>query len=124
MKEKLKAVRVEILFFLITAIFLAVILWSDSAAGRDSFVSFSVETAGKAEGSAPESVRVVNINTASIEELEMLPGVGSKLAEEIILWRQENGPFLDKEDLLLVDGVSEELFGELMDVITVKDSLS
>ncbi len=55
----------------------------------------------------------VNINTASIEELETLPHIGRKIAEAIIKSRTENGPFRRPEHLMLIRGISEERFLEI-----------
>ncbi len=62
---------------------------------------------------------LVNINTASQEELETLPGIGSVRAEAIINWRTQNGFFLKIEDLLQVEGIGETTFEGLKDFITV-----
>jgi competence protein ComEA len=56
---------------------------------------------------------VVNINTAGIEQLTLLPRVGETVAQRIIEFRDENGSFKSPEDLLLVRGVGEKTF-ELM----------
>lgn len=47
----------------------------------------------------------VNINTASLEELSDLPGVGEVLAGRIVMYRENAGPFASAEDLLNVDGI-------------------
>ena len=62
--------------------------------------------------------QTVNINTASVEELQVLPGIGPKLAAEIIADRQANGPFTGIEDLARVKGVSDGLVSKLQRRIT------
>jgi competence protein ComEA len=63
---------------------------------------------GKPAGSPPAAARpaapaaMVNINTASVAELDALPGVGSKTAALIIEYRQKNGPFKKIEGLMNV----------------------
>ncbi len=121
MKEKLKAARVEIIFLVLTLAFLAAFFLAAPDGKSDDFPLFSVEVSG-AEGEAEETLQRVNINTASREELEMLPGIGEKLAKEIILWRQENGPFMEKEDLLQVDGLSEKIYFGLADYVILQDN--
>ena len=52
----------------------------------------------------------VNINTATVEELKTLKGVGEKKAEAIIEYRKKNGSFKTKEDLMKVRGIGKKLF--------------
>ena len=59
------------------------------------------------------SPNAININTASVEELERLPHIGRKTAESIVEFRDQNGPFRRPEHLLLIRGVSEKRFLEL-----------
>lgn len=60
----------------------------------------------------------ININTASKEELESLPGIGSTLAQRIIEYREENGLFSSAEDLLRVKGIGEKKLERIKDQIT------
>ena len=53
---------------------------------------------------------VVNINTASVDELMLLPRIGPSVAERIVDFREQNGRFKTAEDLLLVRGVGEKTF--------------
>jgi len=66
----------------------------------------------------PAAVGTVNINTASVAELEALPGVGQKTAEAIAEHREQNGAFRRPEHLMLVQGVSESRFVEIRPLIT------
>jgi competence protein ComEA len=61
----------------------------------------------------------ININTASVEELTLLPGIGDKLANRIIDYRSNIGPFRTISDLTNVDGIGDEKFMKLMDYITI-----
>ncbi len=61
----------------------------------------------------------VNINTADPDELAELPGIGPSLAEKIVKYRKENGPFRDIKDLLKVEGMSASLFNRIRKYITV-----
>ncbi len=62
----------------------------------------------------------VNINTASVDELDALPGVGPAIAQRIVDYRTENGPFHSIEDLMQVKGIGSATFAELKDRITVQ----
>ena len=62
---------------------------------------------------------IVNINTASIQELEALPGVGAKTAERIVDYRTKKGPFKKIEELMNVQGIGEKSFLKLKPQLTV-----
>ena len=61
----------------------------------------------------------VNLNTATAEQLATIPGVGPKMAERIIDYRQKNGGFKKVEDLMNVSGVGEKSFLKMKPLITV-----
>lgn len=61
----------------------------------------------------------VNINTAARWELMSLPGIGEALANRIIEYRDENGPFSVTEELMNVRGIGESLFDSIEQLITV-----
>lgn len=62
---------------------------------------------------------LVNINSATAEELDTLPGVGPSTAATIIQDRETSGPFYSIEDLMRVDGIGEKKFAKLKDYICV-----
>ena len=62
---------------------------------------------------------LINLNTASREELEKLPGIGEGLAARIIEHRGRHGAFRRAEHLILVRGISERRFNELRAFVTV-----
>ena len=66
----------------------------------------------------PAGREAVNINTASVVELEGLPGIGRKTAEAIVEHRTRNGAFHPVEQIMLVQGMSEKRFLEMRDLIT------
>lgn len=66
-----------------------------------------------------ENTHRINLNTASADELEALPGIGKGLAQRIVLFRNEHGPFRRTEHLMMVQGISEEKFLAIRDRITV-----
>lgn len=71
--------------------------------------------AGEASGAT-----VININTASEQELMTLSGIGQAKAQQIIQYREENGLFDTPEDLMNVSGIGEKSFETLKDSIKVK----
>jgi competence protein ComEA len=64
---------------------------------------------------------LVDINNASLEELEKLPGIGPTTAQKIIDYRELFGPFLRIEDIVNVSGIGPATFDEIKDLITVGD---
>ena len=65
-----------------------------------------------------ETAGLVNINTASLEELCTLPGIGEGKAVSIISYRESTGRFEQIEDIMKVEGIKEGLFGKIRDLIT------
>jgi competence protein ComEA len=61
-------------------------------------------------GFAAEGRRVVNVNSADAAQLALLPRVGPSVAQRIVDFRKENGPFKAPEDLMLVQGIGEKTF--------------
>jgi competence protein ComEA len=68
---------------------------------------------------AGQSAAVVNLNTATVKELEALPGIGTKTAERIIDYRTKKGPFKKIEELMNVQGIGEKSFLKLRAQLTV-----
>jgi competence protein ComEA len=62
----------------------------------------------------------ININAATIEQLDQLPGIGTIKAQEIIDYRLIHGPFLKIEEIMNVSGIGEEIFGEIKNYIVIK----
>lgn len=69
----------------------------------------------------PGSQEKVNINTATAKELQLLPGIGETLAQRIIAYRTENGPFRSIRDLQKVEGIGERKLSEIIEIICVED---
>jgi competence protein ComEA len=90
------------------------------AAGQPA-IAFQSSSRGGAKA-APASV--VNINTASLADLQTLPGVGARMAARIVEYRQKNGPFKKIEELMNVQGIGEKNFLKLKPQITVSAAKS
>ena len=83
--------------------------------GQKLYFPEELEAAGKA---AEEGL--VNINTASAEELCTLPGIGASRAADIVRYREKNGAFQTKEDIMKVSGIKQNAYDKLCDRITVQ----
>lgn len=66
----------------------------------------------------PTAPGLININTATAQQLDTLPGIGPKLAQAIIDYRTEYGDFEVPEDLLHVPGIGEKKLSAIIDLIT------
>ena len=64
--------------------------------------------------------QLISINRAEDWLLDALPGIGTALAQNIIQYREENGPFVMTEELLLVSGIGEAKYDGVKDLITVE----
>ncbi len=61
----------------------------------------------------------ININTASLEDLDKLPGVGPATAQKIIDYRNQNGPFPNIEAIDNVSGIGPSKYSQMKDLITI-----
>jgi competence protein ComEA len=71
------------------------------------------------DAAAAPAAAPVNLNTATVAQLEALPGVGKATAERIVEYRQKNGGFKKIEDLMNVRGIGEKSFLTLKPLIMV-----
>lgn len=78
-----------------------------------ALVDSSTQEAGQA------ATTLVNINTATLEELDALPGVGPATAQAIIDDREANGPFASEEDIMRVSGIGEKKYEKLKGSICI-----
>jgi competence protein ComEA len=106
----------RVLFVLLAIVAMAAV---PAAAQQSSTKTEKPAAAAKAE--RPAATTVVNLNTATQAQLESLPGVGAKVAERILEYRQKNGPFKKVEDLMNVKGIGEKSFLKLKPLLTVTE---
>lgn len=88
-----------------------------NTAGGDAAVSEGTGTAN--DGVAPACAVPVNINTASVECLETLPGIGSVRAQSIVAHREQAGPFVTTDGITAVSGIGDGIYGRVANMITV-----
>jgi competence protein ComEA len=104
-------------FLLLTIVALAAI----PAAAQQPTTTTEKPAVVKAEKPSVPAAALVNLNTATQAQLESLPGVGPKLAERILDYRQKNSQFKKLEDLMNVQGIGEKNFLKLKPLLTVTE---
>ncbi len=78
-----------------------------------------VLTTGPAFAAAQAPAGKVNLNTATVSQLEDLPGIGPALAARIVEHRQKNGAFKSIEDVMAVKGVGEKNFSKIQPFLSL-----
>jgi competence protein ComEA len=104
---------------IVTALML--IPWAAAAADKSDKADKS-EKSGKTTtvSATVGSDAKVNVNTASVKELTTLAGVGPRLAERIVVYRETHGPFKKPEDMRKVEGVGKALWERNRERIVTK----
>ena len=108
----------QIALICLTAAFLCILL--GVFIGRGMPQGFTA-TSGN-DSVAPPSTGKLDLNKATVTQLEMLPGIGPTLAKNIVDYRQQNGPFTSPDELLNVAGIGTKRLNEILDYITVGGS--
>src|ERR1700704_5864926 len=119
MKQSLSRARVERQVLFVAAVICAIAFIACAGQARRSPPATELSSLSGAPVEKPTAARL-NINRATAAELERLPGVGRILAERIISYRQQNGPFRRVEHLMMVHGFSDHKYRGLHELITVE----
>lgn len=92
----------------------------EDTADMREWIPYTEETVHSAVTSAQNQTGLVNINTASVQELTALNGIGESRAEAIIAYRNAHGQFTGIEEIKNVDGIKNGLYEKIKDRITVE----
>ena len=107
---------------MVKARFALLILATIVSASACATLPSTTTTAARLSPDLPRSAQTtaININTASPQELEKLPGIGEGIAERIVAHRKQYGPFRRAEHLMMVRGISDRKFREMRAMIAVE----
>lgn len=86
---------------------------------KESTTTYNIQTPVSKEKSSKLPTTKININTATIDELIQLPGIGEVKAKNIIEYRNKNGYFTDIDDLINVNGIGEKTLDKIRNYITI-----
>lgn len=119
--EKVNATKTEKKLLGLTAIFLLVLLclffWDRAVPDHVAAVETEIQVP---QAEIVPDVAPLNLNTATIETLVELPGIGEELARRIVQYRTEHGPFETIEELMEVSGIGEAKLAGLDGLITTE----
>ncbi len=116
-----KITKTHLLLLFMTSCFLVSLFFlyekaSETAAGTDYTITV---TQREPEKVTPEAPSPVDINTATLDELQTLKGIGAVIAQRIIDYREEHGPFTSVDELLNVKGIGEVTLSKFRDHVSV-----
>lgn len=77
------------------------------------------EPTGMPTATGPTAAAVVDLNTATVDALDGLPGIGPVIAARIIAWRTANGPFRSVDELGEVSGIGDAILGQIRSLVRV-----
>ena len=137
--KKSNTLAEKLILFLVFLVFAGIIVtfafsWSyieDDDTKSGDTVSFQYITESKTQspsvngnvssvsGNGEQTKDMININTATVDELDTLPGIGPAKAQAIVDYRNTQGNFLKIEDIMNVSGIGEKIFEQIKDSITV-----
>lgn len=116
--ERVKRVGALVSFVLAAALIAPVCMtaWIEASPARAAAGGEQEKPSG---GAGSERARIVDVNTADLDTLCTLPGIGRGIAQRILDYRKEHGPFKKVDELLNVRGIGERSLARIRDRVTV-----
>ena len=119
-----KITKTQLLLLFMTSCFLIALISlyeiaSDRASGVDYTITVTHRESEKVTPEVPEAPALIDINIATLEQLQTLKGIGAVIAQRIIDYRTEHGPFTSVDELLNVKGIGEVTLSKFRDKVTV-----
>lgn len=118
MKARLKPTKTELALLLLAVLFAGAMLLLKGSGTSESGWQVTPERNTKTE----QEFKPVNINTATEEELIAVEGIGPTLAQRIVAYREEHGPFASIEELDNVKGIGMSLIENIRYLICTEDT--
>ena len=128
MLKRLAAFVIPALALLACGVMLGIFIMQTRTAGAISVQRAAPEEAAESTQTvAEEAVDAtaddrLDLNTATAEDLQELPGIGEVIAQRIIDYRELCGRFLDPEQLMEVDGIGQAKYEKLRELVTVRNT--
>ena len=122
MKLGEKVTKSEWGLLILTGIFLCLMTVVLACSGGGTGADYTITPQKAAADVTPAEDPPVDLNTAGAEELDTLPGIGPVLAERIIQYREEHGPFASVEELDEVKGIGASVLENIGDRATVGEA--
>ena len=104
----------------LVALLMAAMAAIGSAVASSSLLAAS--PANTASEARPDAAGALDINSASVEDLMTVQGVGQVIAQRIVEFREKNGPYKSVDDLLKVQGIGEKSLAKIRDRLSVGKS--
>ena len=126
MSRKSTVITVLAICFAFTAFLAVRLLMLSSESGISVSVSSraseeEIMTPGSTGYSQRKTPSPVELNSCSSEALQQLPGLGRVLADSVIAYRDEHGPFATPEDIMKVPGIGESIYEQIKDYIIIEE---
>ena len=120
MGKRINLTKTDLFLLGLTVLFLLAVALTWLLMPRTARGDYEIEAEQPTEDAA--QLRMVNINTAGVDELDSLPGIGPVLAQRILNYRSEHGPFASLSELTNVEGIGLDRLEKLWDYATVGGS--